>query len=150
MNKIELKRLKFINEGDSFESFSLRASALVRYLDKYVMVLNEGQKLYKHPGGHVNIDESIIDALQREIKEEIGLLIYSFSESQSFFDYIQIADNIVINAHFAVELNELEYKNILEGSPLPVKMFSRGELNEDNTWKSEIRAVEYFESKRDE
>jgi len=148
MNNIELKKVPFINEVQKgIKSFSLRASALVKYQNKYVMALNEGQKLYKHPGGHVNIDESILDALKREIKEEIGLFISSISENQPFFDYVQIESNIMINAYFIIEVSELECKEILKNAPLPVKILSKEELNQTNTWESEIRAVKYFESK---
>ena len=145
MNDFELRKCEFINETNKIKSFSLRASALVRYKDKYILVLNEGQMLYKHPGGHVISSESLINALKRELKEEIGLYDLNILEYQPFFDYVLIGSNIMINTYFIIEISEQEYEKVINNSPLPVKLFSKADMNLENTWDSEIRAIEYYE-----
>jgi len=51
----------------------------MQYQNKYLMVQNENENRYKHPGGHVYSNETLKKALQREILEETGVKLTNFS-----------------------------------------------------------------------
>lgn len=147
MSEREFRRNPFISKNGSVTSFSLRTSAIIMVGEKYLMVLNKGANKYKHPGGHLNINESLQEGLKRELKEEIGLdvNIEDVDLDKTFFDSVLRKDgNLMINSlsHIKIDLNVAE--NITKSSPLPTKILSLDELNENNTWKSEIDAIEYF------
>jgi 8-oxo-dGTP pyrophosphatase MutT (NUDIX family) len=109
------------------------------------MVLNEGASKYKHPGGHINLSESLLDGLKRELKEEIGLEIDDADPERLFFDVVFKDGNAMINSLFQIQIDLKTAEDIISKSPLPTKFFKLKELNEDNTWESEINAIKHFE-----
>lgn len=51
-------------------------AAIIRRKDKFLLVkerASSGQIVYNQPAGHVELKESLIDAVIREVKEETGL-----------------------------------------------------------------------------
>lgn len=146
MNNLNLKKVPFINPGEEVKSFSLRAAAIMYFQDRYLMVINEDDTKYKHPGGHLDSNESLIEGLKREVREETGLEIVNLSNSEMFFDYVTVNGNIMINAYFQIPLDKISIDAILRSSPLPSKLMSFEELNTTNSWKSETRAIEYFKN----
>lgn len=126
------------------KSFSLRASTIVQVEDKYLMVLNEGASKYKHPGGHINLSESLLEGLKRELKEEIGLEIKDADTEKIFFDTVFKDGNAMINSIFQIQIDLETAEEVIANSPLPTKLFKLEELNEDNTWESEINAIKFY------
>lgn len=141
----EFRKNLFISNNDTIQSFSLRASTIVQVGDKYLMVLNEGASKYKHPGGHINLNESLLEGLKRELKEEIGLEIQDADPEKIFFDVVFKDGNAMINSLFQIQIDLETAKEVFANSPLPTKLFKLEELNEDNTWESEINAIRHYE-----
>lgn len=141
----EFRKNTFISDNWTVKSFSLRASALIIVGNKYLMVLNEGANKYKHPGGHMHINESLADGLKRELEEEIGLKINTADPEKVFFDSVFKDGNLMINTLFQIEINSENAEEIISKSPMQTKLFKREDLTESNTWKSEIEAIKYYE-----
>lgn len=108
------------------------------------MVLNEGASKYKHPGGHINLSESLLEGLKRELKEEIGLEIKDADTEKIFFDTVFKDGNAMINSIFQIQIDLETAEEVIANSPLPTKLFKLEELNEDNTWESEINAIKFY------
>lgn len=138
----EFKRVKFINPSNSIESFSLRAAAIITIDDKFLLVRNEGEKKYKLPGGHLDIDESLSAGLKRELAEEIGLSDILVPSEPDFYDQVVIKMNLMIDAYFYLGDFKFDEKTFVESTPLPSKLFRIEELNLENSFESEIRAIE--------
>jgi ADP-ribose pyrophosphatase YjhB (NUDIX family) len=145
----EFRKNIFISNNNILKSFSLRASAIVQVDDKYLMVLNEGANKYKHPGGHINLSESLLEGLKRELKEEIGLEIGDADPEKIFFDVVFKDGNAMINSIFQIQIDLETAKEVINNSPLPTNLFKLKELNEDNTWKSEINAIKFYEERNE-
>ena len=137
----EFRKNIFISNNDTLKSFSLRASTLIQVEDKYLMVLNEGASKYKHPGGHINLCESVLEGLKRELKEEIGLETQDADPEKIFFD-------VVFNSLFQIHIDLKTAKEVIANSPLPTKLFKLEELNEENTWESEINAIKHLQKQK--
>lgn len=138
---MELRKNRFITNNGSVKSFSLRASAVIKVGDRYLMVLNEVANKYKHPGGHLHLNESLFEGLKRELMEEIGLVIDKVDYEKVLFDSVLKDANLMINAIFPIEIGLEKAEKILLQSPLPTKLIKLKELNSRNTWESEIFAI---------
>jgi ADP-ribose pyrophosphatase YjhB (NUDIX family) len=145
----EFRKNIFISDNNILKSFSLRASTIVQVDDKYLMVLNEGANKYKHPGGHINLSESLLEGLKRELKEEIGLEIEDADPEKIFFDVVFKDGNAMINSIFQIQIDLETAKEVINNSPLPTNLFKLKELNKDNTWKSEINAIKFYEERNE-
>lgn len=58
------------------ESIHVTVAAIIRRNDKYLLVkeyASSGEIVYNQPAGHVELRESLIDAVIREVAEETGL-----------------------------------------------------------------------------
>ena len=58
------------------DSIHVTVAAIIRRNDKYLLVketASSGQIVYNQPAGHVELKESLIDAVIREVLEETGL-----------------------------------------------------------------------------
>ncbi|HRI05996.1 MAG TPA: NUDIX domain-containing protein [Candidatus Dojkabacteria bacterium] len=141
MSNMELRKNRFITNNGSVKSFSLRASAVIKVGDRYLMVLNEVANKYKHPGGHLHLNESLFEGLKRELMEEIGLVIDKVDYEKVLFDSVLKDGNLMINALFPIEIGVEKAEKILLQSPLPTKLLKLEELNNTNTWESEIVAI---------
>lgn len=106
------------------------------------MVKNENDSRFKHPGGHVNLSESIPEALSRELKEELGIVFSNLPKEPEFFDKVLHEDNIMINSYFTMEIGDQLAISIINQSPLIARMFRYTELTDEITYESEIRAID--------
>ncbi|EKD53200.1 MAG: hypothetical protein ACD_61C00116G0001 [uncultured bacterium] len=140
----DIKNIPFINKVESIDSFSLRVAIIVTSKTRVLLVRNEGKTKYKHVGGHVKLSESLYQGLKREIAEEIGDVNFEYSSNPAFFDQIWIDGDLMINAYFAVTVDENVLDNISETSKMSSKPFRFDELNIDMTFESEIRALNYY------
>jgi 8-oxo-dGTP pyrophosphatase MutT (NUDIX family) len=141
---MELKRVPFFNTNDFAKSFSLRVAMLVQVSDKYLMVVNENDTRYKHPGGHVNSEESLTDAIIREVMEETGIDLKNDDLIPFKYDLVNIDGNLMINGYTKIQISEEIAENVLANSPLKSRLFKLEELNEDNTYNSEIEVIHFF------
>lgn len=142
----EFRKNIFISDNGLVNSFSLRASAIIQVDDSYLMVLNTGANKYKHPGGHINLNESLLEGLKRELNEEIGLEIEEADTESVFFDSILRDKNLMINAIFKIKIDSETAQSLLPESPLPIVLLKKEELNDENTWESEINAIDHYKS----
>ncbi|VEU80572.1 NUDIX hydrolase [Haploplasma axanthum] len=104
---------------DVFE-FDRKASRAVIIKDNKVLVLKSDNHEVKLPGGGVDNDETFIDALIREVKEETGYDVLSFSE----FGVVDLFANSKTNnekqfsmrsKYFLVEVNKQPSKTNFQG-----------------------------------
>jgi 8-oxo-dGTP pyrophosphatase MutT (NUDIX family) len=112
--------------------------------DKYLMVVNENDTRFKHPGGHVNTDESLTDAMIREVKEETGYDLKNEDVGSIVFDQIDLGGNLMINGYTKISLAIDVAEEMLSKTPLQSRLFKIEELNDENTYRSEIEVIEFF------
>jgi 8-oxo-dGTP diphosphatase len=78
------------------------ARAIIIRDKRILMVTGHGADYYWTPGGGIDEGESIIDALHREIKEELGVSVVSAKHYMSY--EVEYADQKATN--FIVDINE--------------------------------------------
>lgn len=87
--------------------------AIILTNGKFLLCREKGKDYYFFPGGHIDFGENITEALNREIKEEIGLAIKNFS-------FIGVVENTYkknyqkhqeINFIFEVKINNLKFQS---------------------------------------
>jgi ADP-ribose pyrophosphatase YjhB (NUDIX family) len=113
----------------------VRVSAILRWHDQVLLCRHEkaGREAWLLPGGGVQGGESLIDALDREIAEEVGI------EPPSFEGPVAIADSIapkhslvskhVIHVIFAGNLNgSLEFVTSQDEAVRGHRLFTHDEL----------------------
>jgi len=90
--------------------FLYRTSAVIFNKDKSkVLLFNvEGRKFYMLPGGKVNKKEESIDAIKREIKEELGYENINFS-------CLAISEEFVIDKGFYNQQINVIYQGVFNG-----------------------------------
>jgi hypothetical protein len=55
----------------------------------------------------------------------------------------------MINSIFQIQIDLETANKVINNSPLPTNLFKLEELNEDNTWKSEINAIKFYEERNE-
>ena len=116
----------------------IRVSALLRWRDRLLLCRHEkpGKEYWLLPGGGVNAGESLVDALHRELAEEIGIddelpvegpvaIVDSISPLQSF------AAKHVVHIIFAGDLGDrsLEAVTSQDAAVRGHRLFDVGELD---------------------
>ena len=117
----------------------IRVSALLRRRDRILLCRHEkpGKEYWLLPGGGVNSGESLVDALRRELSEEVGI-----DDSIPFEGPIAIIDSIapvrsfaakhVVHIIFASDLGgrSLETVTSADAAVRGHRLFTLGELDE--------------------
>ena len=82
--------------------------------------------------GKVNVDDN------QELSSKYGV--------SSIPTFVVFKDgNAMINSVFQIQIDLKTAEEVITNSPLPTKLFKLEELNEQNTWVSEINAIKYYE-----
>lgn len=105
--------IKYIN--NDFQ-FLYRTSAIIFNEDKSkVLLFNvEGRNFYMLPGGKINQKEESINAIKREIKEELGYTNIEFS-------FLAVCEEFVIDKGFYNQQINLIYTGILKDKIKKIK-----------------------------
>jgi 8-oxo-dGTP diphosphatase len=117
----------------------LRVSALLRWQDRILLCRQEkpGKEYWLLPGGGVEGGESVMDALVRELREEVGL-----PDELVFEGPIAIAESIppnwtpqdrhVVHVLFAADLSALSLEDVetRDAAIRGARLFSLDELDE--------------------
>ena len=97
---------------------NIRVSAFIT-CDDYVLVQTDPNENFSYlPGGRVKLNESSVDAIRRELLEELGLIVESpklFYYVENFFSYRQKYVHELLYI-FSIELpkNQFDYFNNLK------------------------------------
>jgi ADP-ribose pyrophosphatase YjhB (NUDIX family) len=117
----------------------IRVSALLQWNDRVLLCRHEkpGKEYWLLPGGGVNGGESLVQALRRELKEEVGI-----EDRLSFEGPIAVVDSIaparvfapkhVVHIIFSADLGgrSLEEVTSVDAAVRGHRIFSVGELDE--------------------
>jgi 8-oxo-dGTP diphosphatase len=78
----------------------IRVAGLLRWEDRILLCRHEkpGKEYWLLPGGGVNSGESLVDALHRELREEVGI-----DEELTFEGPVALADSIAPRRSFAAK-----------------------------------------------
>jgi len=117
----------------------IRVSALLRWQGRILLIRHEkpGKEYWLLPGGGVNSGESLVDALRRELREELGIddrlpvegpvaIVDSIAPERSF------AAKHVVHIIFAGDLGgrSLETVTSVDAAVRGHRLFALGELEE--------------------
>ena len=69
---LNINECKDVRLEDENYKFHLRVAAVITKNDKYLIQQIDGYNYYVLPGGHVHLGENGINAIEREVKEEVG------------------------------------------------------------------------------
>jgi ADP-ribose pyrophosphatase YjhB (NUDIX family) len=117
----------------------IRVSALLRWQERILLIRHEkpGKEYWLLPGGGVNSGESLVDALRRELREEVGV-----EHPLPFEGPVAIVDSIapertfaakhVVHIIFAGDLGgrSLETVTSMDAAVRGHRLFALGELEE--------------------
>ena len=103
----------------------LRATAIVKKDDRYLIVLDRGRKLYSLPGGGIERGEPSVAAAAREVYEETGLTPsmakFLFRYEGSVSSHWVVLVEVRSTEHVKLQRKELDdYKWYRLGSSVPV------------------------------
>ena len=122
----------------------LRVSALLRWKGRLLLIRHEkgGREAWLLPGGGVAAGESLIDALRRELAEEVGLV-----EGLSFEGPVAIVESIppertppgkhVVHIVFAADLGDRSLEGV---SSVDVAVRGRFLIHDVDPWKPAVTA----------
>ena len=117
----------------------IRVSALLRWQGRILLIRHEkpGKEYWLLPGGGVNSGESLVDALRRELREELGIEdLLPFEGPVAIVDSIAPARSVaakhVVHIVFAGDLGgrSLETVTSVDAAVRGHRLFAFGELEE--------------------
>ena len=80
--------------------------AIILQNKQILLVTGHGADFYWTPGGGVEGSETIVETLHREIKEELGVNIESYSPYYSYTYEDQKVDNFIVTIDGEIEVGE--------------------------------------------
>lgn len=109
--------------------------------DKVLLVHHNKEDRFMSCGGHVEVGESLVDALKREIKEELNLDISLFNESP-FISLTKKKGDGLIEIHeflcFADNLNDLSVRKSELSS---YRFFSKNDVTTDTVLQPQVKSI---------
>ena len=123
----------------------ITANAFIFYENKLLVVHHKKLNIWLHPGGHVDENESFLEALIREIKEEVGLDVEIISNEKFKTNKYDHVDEEPTPFRVSVSVNKrairLDYVaetntnkiSLQEKEILDYKWINEEEINELNT-----------------
>ena len=144
--------LQDYEEGDNvFSRPSARGIILIEH-NKIALVYSEKEKYYKFPGGGIHKDEDKQEALIREVKEEVGLIV--IPESIREFGRVMRRQKSNISPHTIFEQENFyficEVENLIVGQELDDYEIEAGfvlrvvNLDEAISVNSKYKSEDYF------
>lgn len=135
--------VKYINNN---YSFTFRTSAIIYNEDKTKILVFTGnnKNFYLLPGGKVNEKENSIEAIKRELKEELGYTDLKFTlagiseESIVLNDIYHQQINIIYKTIYKNKINELIFHG-LEGNWATYKWIDINELDKIKLYPTNIK-----------
>ena len=127
----------------------IRASAIIMYNEKLITIYREKmidgriKKYYVIPGGGVEESESILDAIKREILEEVGIEIdimdeFFFLEKEDAKEYFYVANYVsgIIGTGTGPEFTN---RNVKKYGTYKVKLIPKEEIYKINLLPPEVK-----------
>jgi ADP-ribose pyrophosphatase YjhB (NUDIX family) len=114
----------------------ISVSAVILNQDKNILLIKGPKRGWELPGGHLESNEKIIDALIREVHEETGVEIYNVYYRGLFHN---VEEN-TINLLFIAEYDSGELTTSEES--LEVKFVSLEEASRLVTWGNFLKRIE--------
>lgn len=97
------------------ERFNFRVGALIEYDGKVLLQKNDNLDFYNLPGGRVKIGESTLEAVKREIKEELDVEESNFELSHVLENFFTFDSKVTHELFFIYKLQ------LKKGHPLTSK-----------------------------
>lgn len=97
------------------EKFNFRVGALIECEDKVLLQRNDNLDFYNLPGGRVKIGESTLEAIKREIEEELNITETEFKLSHVLENFFTFDNKITHELFFIYKLQ------LKKGHPLTLK-----------------------------
>jgi len=112
------------------EKFNFRVGAIIEYKNKILLQKNENLDFYNIPGGRVKIGESTLDAIKREIEEELGI------KETNYILFHVLENFFTFNNTKTHELLFVYKLKLEEGHPLTLKdkISAKDRIEEINYW----------------
>lgn len=96
--------------------FKLRVCGIIRKGDKVLIEKDSNSQLWSYPGGRVKLGESTIEAVKRELKEELGIEIEVVKKLACIQLFSKLPNNAIFHEiGFYYQVNNLQ--------PLPCQDF---------------------------
>lgn len=122
--------------------------------DRVLLEKRSDNGKYCLPGGSIDLDETVMEGLQREVREETGItlnhpqlfLISSGKKTELIYPNGDVTDYVDI--HFIDHVNSKEiHLSINDGESTSLKFYSKEELpDEENLLRGTKRALEKYYS----
>lgn len=98
---------------EKIDTFNIRVYAIIEHFGKILLIREHyaGENLIKFPGGGLEYGEGIIEALERELKEELSLELKSFTHFYTQEDFLRSKFNLnqqIITIYYKAEVSNID------------------------------------------
>lgn len=104
---------------EKIDTFNIRVYAIIEHFGKILLIREyyAGENLIKFPGGGLEYGEGIIEALERELKEELNIELKSFTHFYTQEDFLRSKFNLnqqIITIYYRVEVSNIDRIKIID------------------------------------
>ncbi|MFA6251104.1 MAG: NUDIX hydrolase [Candidatus Paceibacterota bacterium] len=129
---------------NSFYRVSVKGLIFDENREKF-LIIKEDNGWWELPGGGLDWEESVEDALRREIKEEMGLTVtYISKEPLHYLRGLNMKDNYSINLVYEIKIDNLQ-EFIPSRECLEIKFVTPKEAKEMHAWRNVKELAELLE-----